>query len=155
MNKKIFEQYVSELIPELYSYAYALVPDDLQAEQVVIDAYTVLSVHEKNLISAIIISSSANKLNHQHNGDKEKLLLKEKIYAYIYTVGAKRFTQLDGSFNGTLNTTFKSLHQNELKSDIKNDLKMGKLFFELTCDERSILFLYKNRIFDLAGMARV
>lgn len=44
MSMKYLESYLQKLNPELYRFAYALVPDDLQAEQLVIDALNALII---------------------------------------------------------------------------------------------------------------
>lgn len=123
MNKNKFEKKINDFIPELFSFAYAIVPDDLQAQQVVVDALVVLSVHEKQLINSIILTSE-NDVN-MLNSRVERL--RERLYKYVYTVAAKRFSQLKNSL----------LNKNEYALNLSN------LFFELSVEERTSLYLHE------------
>ena len=88
MKKKEIEILIESLIPKLYSFAYALVPEDLLAEQMIIDSYAVFLVREKNFIKSHDYDSS-NK--------KEKSAIKKYILTHmlfdLYQMGIKRYAQ--------------------------------------------------------------
>lgn len=112
MKKAELQTLVNSLIPKFYSFAYALVPDELQAEQMVIDAYAVFLVREKKFIGEF-----------KYKGEKkEKSAMKRYIMSHmlseLYQMGLKRASQLKfirekdhGQFNSfyRLNTAQKAI----------------------------------------------
>jgi len=50
MKRKDFYQLVSPLSEKLYRYAYTLIPDDLQAEQLVVDGFNAYLLRERKKI---------------------------------------------------------------------------------------------------------
>lgn len=88
MKKAQLQTLVNSLIPKFYSFAFALVPDELQAEQMVIDAYAVFVVREKNFIAKFKYSDDK----------KEKSIFKKYIMSHmineIFKMGVKRSSQL-------------------------------------------------------------
>lgn len=51
MNSDVLFRLIDELLPKLTGYAFALSGDQLQAEQMVVDAYTVFVVKEKGFLN--------------------------------------------------------------------------------------------------------
>ena len=47
MKRKDFYQLVAPLSEKLYRYAYTLIPDDLQAEQLVVDGFNAYLLRER------------------------------------------------------------------------------------------------------------
>ena len=76
INGKELETYLLNISPELYSFSYCLVPDDLQAQQLVIDAFSALLLEE----GPELVESSGEDL----------LVLLKKAYKFIYKQGPKR-----------------------------------------------------------------
>lgn len=77
MDSSFTEKYLHSLSPKLYSFAYALIPDDLQAQQIVLDAYSLLFIKNLDL------------------DEKDSIL--SLLLAHIYLLGKKRAVQLEGS----------------------------------------------------------
>ena len=92
MKKSDFTLLTNSQLSKLYSFAYAIIPDELQAEQIIIDAYSVFLVREKKFIEGL-------------EYDLKSKLAKTKIKKFIYTnmigdifkLGVKRATQLKES----------------------------------------------------------
>lgn len=129
MKKVELQTLVNSLIPKFYSFAYALVPDELQAEQMVIDAYAVFLVREKNFITEF-----------KYKGDKkEKSAMKKFIMAHmlseLYQTGLKRASQL------------KVLGQ--------RDHGQYDSFYRLKANYRAILFLKESFNMTAAGIQEV
>lgn len=58
MNKAELAPILDHLLPKLFSFAYSLIPDELQAEQMVIDAYSVFIILEKERIESYQLDST-------------------------------------------------------------------------------------------------
>jgi len=50
MKIEELQKYIQNLSPELYSFAYVLIPDDLQASQLMIDCVQSFLIQKKPLI---------------------------------------------------------------------------------------------------------
>jgi len=85
-----FQQYFHKIFPDLKSFSYALIPDDLQAQQLVIDSISVLLLQEKELIEKLV------------NEEKDAMdfhMFRIKIFLYknIFKLAVKRIPQLESS----------------------------------------------------------
>ena len=129
MKKNEMQQIVNSLIPKLYSFAYALVPDELQAEQMIIDAYAVFLVREKNFITDFKYSRDK----------KEKSALKKYVMANmisdLFDLGAKRYAQL--KYLG------------------KKDFGQFDAFYRLSTAQRGILFLKEKLNYPVEGIQEI
>lgn len=89
MKRSEFFSLIQPLIPKLYSMAHGLLPDDLQAEQLVIDSINGFLVKE---------SSSLLKRELKINDKKEIQLLRRSYYKTILRnlsdIGSRRSFQL-------------------------------------------------------------
>jgi hypothetical protein len=89
MKRTEFYSLIQPLIPKLYSMAHGLLPDDLQAEQLVIDSINAFLVKE---------SSSLLKRGVKTTDKKEVQLLRRNYYKMILKnlsdIGARRSFQL-------------------------------------------------------------
>jgi DNA-directed RNA polymerase specialized sigma24 family protein len=90
MKRKDFYLAVQPLTEKLYRFAYTLIPDDLQAEQLVIDGVNAYLLKErKNLL----------KKDLDLNNKKEILLFRRAtfkgILRYMCDIGIRRSTQLN------------------------------------------------------------
>ena len=82
MNKAELAPILDNLLPKLFSFAYSLIPDELQAEQMVIDAYSVF-----------IENYSLNTERKKDRSMFRRFLMKS-LLRDIYLLGAKRAAQL-------------------------------------------------------------
>jgi hypothetical protein len=89
MKRKDFFQLIQPLTDKLYRFAYSLMPDDLQAEQLVIDGLNAFLLREKKSILKQEINLELKK---------ETQLLRRRyfkeILRYISTIGLRRSVQL-------------------------------------------------------------
>lgn len=61
MNNSTLESVISKNINKLYSLAYAIVPGELEAEQLVIDAYTRFILNDKSFILETELADPADE----------------------------------------------------------------------------------------------
>lgn len=129
MKKVELQSLVNSLIPKFYSFAYALMPDELQAQQMVIDAYAVFLVREKKFI---------REFNYKPQ-TKEKTVIKRYIMAHIlselFQMGLKRSAQL--------------------RLTIKGELGIYDSFYRLKTLHRAVLFLKENFHYSVEGIQEV
>ncbi len=83
MDNKTLETITSTLMNKLYSLAYAVVPSDLEAEQLIVDSYTRFVVKDKELILDEEINGSFDR------GSFTDFCL-ERIIQEMYDLGKKR-----------------------------------------------------------------
>lgn len=97
MNKAELAPILDNLLPKLFSFAYSLIPDELQAEQMVIDAYSLFIIREKETIESY-------QLDPNRRGDRTKFkkFLLKCILRDILKIALKRATQL-GQFKSEEN----------------------------------------------------
>lgn len=118
------DSYLQEKSQDLYSFSFILIPDDLQASQLVVDSISTLFVMNKSMIQKWI--------NGQELGFKAceneimRMLLKT-----IYELAHKRFEQIRVGFDG----------------------QKRALFYELTIEEKATLFLKEKFNLDLETIA--
>lgn len=129
MKKAQLQTLLNSLIPKFYSFAYALVPDELQAEQMVIDAYAVFLVREKKFITEF-----------KYTGDKkEKSILKKFLMAHmvgeLYKMGLKRSSQL--------------------RILTQRDHGQYSSFYQLKTNQRAILFLKESFKYSIEGIQEI
>jgi DNA-directed RNA polymerase specialized sigma24 family protein len=90
MKRKDFYQLVVPLVNKLYPFAYSLIPDDLQAEQLVVDALNTYLLKERKRILNREID-----LSHK----KESLILRKSyfkgILRYLCDIGVRRSIQFN------------------------------------------------------------
>ncbi|WP_127714703.1 hypothetical protein [Halobacteriovorax sp. HLS] len=86
------EKFIEKKSAELYPFAYALVPDDLQASQLIIDAVELLLV-DSNL-SPRLVSYYQNS----QTLSSEQKLITDNLLSHIYRISKKRAIQLNGSY---------------------------------------------------------
>ncbi len=89
MKRKDFFQLVQPLTQKLYQFAYSLMPDDLQAEQLVIDG-----------LNAYLLKEKKNILNREVDlSDKKETQILRRLYfkgilRYMGNIGLRRSVQL-------------------------------------------------------------
>jgi len=116
MKKNELEPILDSLLTKLYSYAYALLPDDLQAEQLVIDAYSIFLVREKKFLQEFEFDSK----NKKDRLNIRRFLMRNMLLD-IFELGYKRSLQL--------------------RHLLQNDLGEKQGFYDLKIEQRAVLFL--------------
>lgn len=90
MKRKDFYQLVQPLTEKLYRFAFNLIPDDLQAEQLVIDGLNAYLLKERKSIIRKEINLSSKK---------ETQLMRRTLYKgilrYLCDIGVRRSTQIN------------------------------------------------------------
>lgn len=108
------EPRIYKLIPEFFSFGYALIPDDLQAQQLVIDAVAAFAVEHKELL--------ANLSTEEDKELQETLLyeIKRNIYRNMFQIGKRRCEQL---------------------RELCHEVNKFRAFYKLSVFDRALLFL--------------
>ena len=114
MKKSEIAHIIDSITPRLFGLAYAMVGEELSAEQLVIDAYTVFVVGEKDYLASLSYDSTIKK---ERVGMKK--YFSRSMYQEIYGLAVKRFSQ--------------NKHTNE-------NLEYGQ-FFELEIKKRAVVYL--------------
>ncbi|MCO4794100.1 MAG: hypothetical protein KC493_10325 [Bacteriovoracaceae bacterium] len=93
MKRKDLEILLQKANVDLYGYAYCLIPDELQASQLVMDAMAILTLDKKSLLEDLLLSEE----------EKEKRLnlfiIKKFLYRAIYKLSVKRINQIRSSLD--------------------------------------------------------
>ncbi len=89
MKRKDFYQLVQPLTEKLYRFAYTLIPDDLQAEQLVIDGLNAYLLKERKSIMRRELDLSSKK-----ETQLARRILYKGILRYVCDIGARRSTQI-------------------------------------------------------------
>ena len=122
MKTEELQKYIQNLSPELYSFAYVLIPDDLQASQLMIDCVQAFLIQKKILVEKMGLTKNKIVLN----------LLEEtklNLIKIVYELSRKRYKQLKISLS---------------------DIEESGGFFSLDFDEKAILFLKEKAQIELA-----
>ena len=90
MNRKDFLQLIQPLTEKFYRLAYRLIPDDLQAEQLVIDSLNAYLIKEKKKILAASEIESLSKKDIQ----LQRRSCFKGIIRYMGEIGVRRSSQL-------------------------------------------------------------
>lgn len=123
MKKTELESLINSIIPKLYSFAYAMIQDEEQAEQLIVDSYSVFLVREKHFISEYEFNNSKKDTV----SIKRYLLL--NMIREIFKLGTQRSSQLK---------SLKSVAHNEYDS-----------FYKLNSTQRAVLLLKENLKFSI------
>lgn len=112
MKNADLEKFIQSLSHDLYSMAFVLIPDDLQASQLMIDS-----------VQAFLIKMSPLKDKWEQNlleEDEVRESLKMELFKNIYELSKKRYYQLKMSFK---------------------EMEDSNGFFSLELDEKAALYL--------------
>lgn len=115
------EKFIQNLSTDLYSFAFILIPDDLQATQLMIDSVSVLMIKNKALIEKWKSADVKEVVNHS-------LDIRIHLYKSMYDLSKKRYNQLRLSFK---------------------EIEDGAGFFSLAFDDKAALFLQERTEFSL------
>jgi hypothetical protein len=86
-----FEQFITKKSTQVYPFAFALVPDDLQASQLVIDAIGLMQIDS---------SISPKLVNYYSNEEclrEDQIAITNNLLSHIYRLAKRRISQLNGS----------------------------------------------------------
>ncbi len=112
MKTSDLEIIIKNLAPELYGYAYILIPDDLQAGQLIIDATQNFVLNKKFFIDKILNEEVSKEVTTE---------IQLRLFQAIYDIAKKRFHQIKLSFG---------------KAEDKTNF-----FLSLDFEEKSMLYL--------------
>lgn len=115
------EKFIQNLSTDLYSFAYILIPDDLQATQLMIDSVSAFMIKNKFLIDKWKVADEADSLEHSTD-------IRTHLYKSLYDLSKKRYNQLRLSFK---------------------DLEDKSGFYSLEFDDKAVLFLQERTDFSL------
>jgi len=120
MKTDELQKFIQNLSPDLYSFAYVLIPDDLQASQLMIDCVQSYLVQKRPLIERMALSK--NKI-------VRNLLDETKAHLFktIFELSKKRY-QLKMSFS---------------------EVEQNGGFFALELEEKAVLYLKEKALMDL------
>jgi hypothetical protein len=90
MKTSDLEIIIKNLAPELYAYAYVLIPDDLQAGQLIIDATHNFVLSKKTYIEKVLMVEVSTAIINE---------IQLRLFQTIYEIAKKRFQQIKMSFN--------------------------------------------------------
>jgi hypothetical protein len=120
MKTSDLEIIIKNLAPELYGYAYILIPDDLQAGQLIIDATQNFLLSKKFFIDKILHHEVSKEVTNE---------VQLRLFHAIYDIAKKRFQQIKMSFDLDDNT--------------------NNYFLSLEFDEKSMLYLRVRALLDV------
>jgi hypothetical protein len=115
------EKFIQNLSTDLYSFAFILIPDDLQATQLMIDAVSAFMIKNKMLIDKWKNATDSEVMTHSQD-------IKLHLYKAMYDLSKKRYGQLRLSFK---------------------DIEDSSGFFSLEFDDKAVLFLKERFDFSL------
>ncbi len=118
MKIEDLESYLKKQHSDFYSFSFVLIPDDLQASQLIIDAVANVLVDKNELVRKLLDEKVASKPSEQILND-----LRFHIFKAVYFLAKKRF------------------HQIKLSVDIEH----LDVYFKLDLEERAFIFL-KNKM---------
>ena len=97
MNNKELESFLKKFSPKAYDLAYSLVPDDLQASQIVVDASTNFILSEKEWLLSLNWTGLSKSEENELNKDLCLYLMKS-----VFSLALVRFSQLPNlNFNSS------------------------------------------------------
>jgi hypothetical protein len=137
MKRKDFYQLLQPLTDKLYRIAMTLIPDDLQAEQLVIDSLNAYLIKEKKKILAAREFDSLSKKDLQ----LQRRFYFKGLLKYMSEIGVRRSSQLADQIKLTQPTNFQAFYG--LAPNVRLVISL-RYDFQFTVDE----------IEDITGMAR-
>lgn len=104
MKRKDFFQLIQPLSEKLYRFAFTLIPDDLQAEQLVVDGLNAFLIKEKKGLLAKVVDVQSNKKELQI----VRRMYLRNILQYVNEIGHRRALQLGEHLRLEQPTEFKN-----------------------------------------------
>jgi hypothetical protein len=119
MKKLELEKFIQNLSTELYSFAFILIPEDLQATQLMIDSVSTFLIQKKSMIAKWTTFNEVELIENSMD-------IKIHLYKSMYEISKKRYSQLRMSFK---------------------DFEDNSGFFSLEFDDKATLFLKERTEF--------
>lgn len=123
--------FLSSYHSKLYRFAYALIPDELQAEQLLVDAIEVFLTEQHDFIERIAGRSGRKQI--QDRTMVWSYFLQE-LYRHIFVLSCKRWSQVEGGIKIP---------------------RFYSAFYHLTLSDRALLYLYHYGQFELTAIAEI
>ncbi len=121
MKIEDLQKYIHNSSTDLYSFAYVLIPDDLQATQLMIDCVQSFLIQKNTLIDRAVCTKGIDT-------NDFFIEVKLNLLKIIFELSRKRYQQLKMSFH---------------------DVEKNGGFFSLDFDEKSVLYLKEKSLLEL------
>lgn len=121
MKTEELKKFIQNLSPDLYSFAYVLIPDDLQASQLMIDCVQSFLIQKKPLIDRMSLGKTKIAMNLLNE-------TRDHLFKIVFELSKKRYQQLKMSFS---------------------DVEQSGGFFSLDFDEKAVLYLKERAQLEL------
>lgn len=119
MKRKTIQRLLNDFQTEIYFYAYALIPDQLQARQIVLDSIDLVFNGDKDLIDEILFGDDSDI-------DQLKIKLRKVLLKHCFNLSSKRIDHLKTGIGINM---------------MDQQVQANREFYELSFIERSVLFL--------------
>lgn len=117
MTTNRIQQFIQTVSQDLYSFAFVLLPDDLQANQLMIDAVSTILIKNKSMMERFSHLEEDEFKNNQ-------ILLERLLLKTIFDLAKRRYEQLKVSLS---------------------EIEESTEFYHLTIEERACLYLKDKR----------
>lgn len=130
MKKEEIIPLIDTIIPRVYSFAFALLGDELQSEQIVADAFTVFIMRDKEFLLKEEFQVEDKK--------QRKMILKylsKEMTRGVYELSIKRIPHLVGSYR-------------------KNQLEFES-FYQLSINKRAVMYLKEVGLYSIKELQEI
>jgi DNA-directed RNA polymerase specialized sigma24 family protein len=128
-NKSGLKEYLERNLNDLFSFSFCLLPDELQAQQLLLDALSVFALGEKDLVEEFeVVVDPQRKLALMK-------VLRKSIMRAIFHMASKRASQLESTLFSRENTP--------------------DVFFHLAISQRAVLYLKHKLNFDFSEIEHI
>jgi len=107
--------FLEDLISQAFPLCYVILPDDLQAHQVTIDAFTSFSLQETEAIKSLYKAESKADENEVKNIKEQ---IRQLYFSRIYHLALRRFYQIKGSLILNSNVNFFKFYNLDVKTRV-------------------------------------
>jgi hypothetical protein len=129
MKNNELEKFIQNQSPDLYSFAYVLIPDDLQATQLMIDSVSRLLIQKKSLVESWVKKNVETEVESNDYLQNDILL---NLLKSTYEISKKRYSQL--------------------KISLSDQVGVNSQFFTLDFEDKAVLFLKEKLNFEMASI---
>ena len=130
MRTEELEAHLQFIHPQVFSFTFALIPEQLQADQIILDSLSRLFIERNDLIREIM---AGHNPNYQKTQNRLSLALME----CVYPLALKRADQLQENLGKG------------------NDIQESPAFFQLSLPQRAVLFLKAQTIMSWDDVALI
>lgn len=93
MKRDVLKSVVDSLLNKFYSFAHCIIPDELQAEQLIIDSYSIFLMKAKKELDTLDVGPKDNKVKIHI-----RRMVLQQMLETIYELGMKRYKQLGADY---------------------------------------------------------